>query len=164
MKRTQIIVILISLLALLALGSGCTSAMAQTREADDYSCEVYNASTVSPATEQEVLDFLAEDPTDTNVWIGGVYECGHIAADLWWNAYMQGLEACLAWVKYWKQGTEQVHWLVKFHIEDGTQSYWLWVEPSDDGVVHEGDYTVQDTYCGDQALRLCKTWWAADAS
>ena len=164
MKRTQIIVILMSLLALSALGSGCTSVMAQAREADTYSSEVYNASAVSPATEQGVLNFLAEDLTDKNVWIGGVYECGHIAGDLWWNAYMQGLEACIVWVKYWKHGTEQVHWLVKFHIEDEAQNYWLWVEPSSDGVVNEGDYAIQDTFGGEEAFSLCKTWWAGNSS
>jgi hypothetical protein len=138
--------------------------MAQTREACAYSSEVYNASKVSPATEHEVLNFLAEDSTDENVWTKGVYECGHIAADLWWNAYIEGLEACMVWTKYWKFGTERIHWLVRFHVEDETQSYWLWVEPSNDAVVDEGDYTVQDTYCGEQALRLCRTWWAGNSS
>ena len=137
--------------------------MAQTRETYTYSPEIYNGRKVSPATEQEVLNFLDQDPTDKNVWIKGVYECGHVAADLWWNGYMEGLEACMVWVKYWKHGTEQVHWLVKFHIEDGTQSYWLWVEPSSDEVVDEGNYTMQDTYCGEQASNLCKIWWTGNS-
>jgi len=164
MKCALIFVIIVSLVALPALGSGCTSVMAQTRETYAYSSEIYSARRVSPATEQEVLNFLAQDRTDKNVWIKGVYECGHVAADLWWNAYVQGMEACLVWVKYWKHGTEQVHWLVKFHIEDGAQSSWLWVEPSNDGVVDEGDYTMQDTYCEEQALDLCRTWWAGNSS
>ena len=159
MKRALVFVILVSLVALLAFVSGCVAAGAQTREPYTYSSEIYNASKVSPATEQEVLDFLAQDPTDENLWIKGVYECGHFAANLWWNAYLQGVEACMVWVKYWEQGTEQVHWLVKFRIEDETQNYWLCVEPSSDEVVDEGDYTIQDTYCGEQALNLCKTWW-----
>jgi hypothetical protein len=135
------------------------SATAQTREPYAYSSESYNASKVSPTTEQEVLDFLAQDTTDQNSWIKGAYECGHFAADLWWNAYTQGLEACMVWVKHWEQGTEQDHWIVKFRIEDETQNYWLWVEPSSDEVVEEGDYTIQDTFCGEEALNLCKTWW-----
>jgi len=159
MKRTLVLVILVSLVALLTFISGCTLVVAQTREPYTYSSEVYNAAKVSPASEQEVLNFLAEDTTDRNLWIGGVYECGHFAADVWWNAYMQGLEACMVWVKHWEQGMEQVHWLVKLRIEDETQNYWLWVEPSSDEVVDEGDYTMQDTYCGEQALNLCKTWW-----
>lgn len=164
MKCALVLVIIVSLVALPALGSGCTSVMTQTRETYAYSSETYSARRVSPATEQEVLNFLAQDRTDKNVWIKGVYECGHVAADLWWNAYVQGMEACLVWVKYWKHGTEQVHWLVKFHIEDGAQSSWLWVEPSNDGVVDEGDYTMQDTYCEEQALDLCRTWWAGNSS
>jgi hypothetical protein len=159
MKRTLVLVILVSLVASLAFISGCTLVVAQTREPYTYSSEGYNAAKVSPASEQKVLNFLAQDPTDRNLWIEGVYECGHFAADLWWNAYMQGLEACMVWVKHWERSTEQDHWVVKFHIEDATQNYWLWVEPSTDGVVNEGDYTMQDTYCGEQALNLCKTWW-----
>jgi hypothetical protein len=164
MKRALVLVILVSLVALLACMSGCVAAGAQTREPYTYSSEIYNASKVSPPTEQEVLDFLAQDTTDENLWIKGVYECGHFSADLWWNAYMQGLEACLVWVKYWEQGTEQVHWLVKFHIDDETQNYWLWVEPSSDKIVDEGDYTIQDTFCGEEALNLCKTWWEESPS
>jgi len=159
MKRTLDLVILTSLVASLALMSGCVAAGAQIRESYTYSSEIYDASRVSPATDQEVLDFLAQDTTDQNSWIKGAYECGHFAADLWWNAYMQELEACMVWVKHWEQGTEQDHWIVKFRIEDETQNYWLWVEPSSDEVVEEGDYTIQDTFCGEEALNLCKTWW-----
>ena len=159
MKRTLVLVILVSLVASLVFISGCTLVVAQTREPYTYSSEVYNAAKVSPASEQEVLNFLAQDPTDKNLWIEGVYECGHFAADLWWNAYTQGLEACMVWVTYWEQGTEQDHWLVEFHIEVETQNYWLWVEPSSDEVVEEGDYTIQDIFCGEEALNLCKTWW-----
>jgi len=159
MKRTVVLVILISLVASLAFISGCTLVVAQTREPYTYSSEVYNAAKVSPTSEREVLNFLAQDPTDKNLWIEGVYECGHCAADLWWNAYMQGLEACMVWVKHREQGMEQVHWLVKLRIEDETQDYWLWVEPSSDEVVDEDGYTIQDTYCGEQALNLCRTWW-----
>jgi hypothetical protein len=159
MKHTLVLVILVSLVALPAFISGCMSVSAQTKEPYTYSPEIYNVSKVSPATEQEVLNFLAQDPTDKNVWIKGVYECGHFAADLWWNAYMQGLEACMVWVKHWEQGTEQVHWVVKFRIGNETQNYWLWVEPSSDAVVNESAYTIQDTYCGEEALNLCETWW-----
>jgi hypothetical protein len=164
MKRALVLVILVSLVALPAFSSGCTSVIAQPREIYAYSSEIYDASKVSPTTEQEVLNFLVQDPTDKNMWIKGVYECGHVAADLWWNAYMRGLEACMVWVKYWKQGKEQVHWLVKFHIDDGTQNHWLWLEPSNGGVVNEGSYTIQDTFCGEEALNLCKTWWAGNSS
>ena len=163
MKRVLILTGLVSLVALLAFISGCTLVVGRTREPRTYSSEVYIAAKVSPASEQEVLNFLAEDTTDENLWIEGVYECGHFAADLWWNAYMQGLEACMVWVKYWDQGIEQVHWLVKLHIEDKTQNYWLWVEPSSDEAVDEGDYTVEDTYCGEQAFNLCKTWWEEES-
>jgi hypothetical protein len=164
MKRALVLVILVSLVTLPVFISGCTSVVAQPREPYTYSSEIYDASKVSPATEQEVLDFLAQDLTDENVWIKGVYECGHFAADLWWDAYTQGLEACMVWVKHWEQGREQDHWLVKFHIEDATQNYWLWVEPSTDGVVNESDYTIQGTFCGEEALNLCKTWWAENSS
>jgi hypothetical protein len=156
--------IVVSLLALVVLTSGCTTVAGQVREPHVYSSETYNASRVSPATEQEVLDFLAQDTTDENLWVEGVYECGHFAADLWWNAYTQGLEACMVWVTYWQQGTEQVHWVVKFSIKDETQNYWLWVEPSSDEVVDEADYAVQDTYCAEQAFSLCKTWWEGNLS
>jgi hypothetical protein len=159
MKRTLVLVILVSLVASPAFISGCTLVVAQPREPCNYSSEVYNATRVSPASEQEVLNFLAQDPTDKNLWIEGVYECGHFAADLWWNAYIEGLEACMVWVKHWERGTEQDHWVLKLHIEDATPDYWLWVEPSTDGVVNEDDYTIQDTFCGEQALNLCKTWW-----
>ena len=70
----------------------------------------------------------------------------------------------MVWVKHWEQGTEQDHWVVKFLIEDETQNYWLWVEPSSDGVVNEGDYTIQDTFCGEEALNLCRTWWEESTS
>jgi hypothetical protein len=162
-KRTLALVI-VSLMALLIITSGCVPAGAQTREPYTYSSEIYDASKVSPATEQEVLDFLAQDPTDNNVWIKGVYECGHFAADLWWNAYMQGLEACMVWVKHWEQGTEQDHWVVKFHIGNATQNYWLWVEPSSDEVVDEDNYVIQDTFCGEEVFNICKTWWEESLS
>ena len=162
-KRTLALVI-VSLMALLIITSGCVPAGAQTREPYTYSSEIYDASKVSPATEQEVLDFLAQDSTDKNVWVKGVYECGHFAADLWWNAYMQGLEACMVWVKHWEQGTEQDHWVVKFHIENATQNYWLWVEPSSDEVVDEDNYVIQDTFCGEEAFNICKTWWEESTS
>jgi hypothetical protein len=162
-KRTLALVI-VSLMTLLIITSGCVPAGAQTREPYTYSSEIYDASKVSPATEQEVLDFLAQDSTDKNVWIKGVYECGHFAADLWWNAYMQGLEACMVWVKHWEQGTEQDHWVVKFHIGNATQNYWLWVEPSSDDVVDEDNYVIQDSFCGEEAFSLCKTWWEESTS
>jgi len=164
MKHTLDLVILTSLVASLALMSGCVAAGAQIRESYTYSSEIYDASRVSPATDQEVLDFLAQDTTDENLWIEGVYECGHFAADLWWNAYGQGLEACMVWVKHWEQGTEQVHWVVKFHIEDETQNYWFWVDPPSDEIVDEGAYTIQDTFCGEEAFNLCKTWWEGSPS
>jgi len=152
-------VILVSLVALLAFVSGCTAVGAQIREPYTYSSEIYDASKVSPATEQEVLDFLAQDATDKNVWREGVYECGHFSADLWWNAYIQGLEACMVWVKRTKWDKEEIHWVVEFRIEDETRNYWLWIEPSSDEVVDEGDYVIQDTFCGEEAFNLCKTWW-----
>jgi hypothetical protein len=163
-KRALALVILVSLVVLLAFISGCAAAGAQIREPYTYSSETYDASRVSPTPEQEVLDFLTQDTTDKNLWRKGVYECGHFAGDLWWNAYMEGLEACLVWVKYWEQDEEQVHWVVNFRIEDETQNYWLWVEPSSDEVVDEDDYTIQDTFCGEEAFNLCKTWWEESLS
>jgi len=164
MKQRLALVILVSLVALLIITSGCVAAGAQTREPYTYSSEIYDASKVSPATEQEVLDFLAQDTTDKNVWRAEVYECGHFSADVWWNAYMQGLETCMVWVKRMKLGEEQIHWVVKFRIEDETQNYWLWVEPSSDEVVDEDDYTIQDTFCGEEAFNLCQTWWEESLS
>jgi uncharacterized protein YceK len=159
MKRKLMLAIVVSLVALPAFVSGCTSVIAQTRQPDNYSSEIYSASKVSQATEQEVLAFVAQDPTDEHLWVKGVYECGHFAADLWWNAYTQGLEACMVWVKHWVGGQELDHWVVKFHIENETQNCWLWIEPSTDRVVNEANYTIQDTFCGQQAFDLCKTWW-----
>ena len=104
MKRKLDLVILSSLVALLIITSGCAAAGAQTRESYTYSSEIYDASKISPATEQEVLDFLALDTTDENLWISGRYECGHFAADIWWNSYMQGLEACMVWAERMKWG------------------------------------------------------------
>jgi hypothetical protein len=153
------LIILVSLVALLIVTSGCAAAGAQTREPYTYSSEIYDTSKFSPATEQEVLDFLARDSTDENLWIAGRYECGHFAADVWWNSYMQGLEACMVWVNRMKWGEEQLHWVVKFRIEDGIQNYWLWVEPSSDKVVDEDNYAIQDAFCGEEAFNLCKTWW-----
>jgi hypothetical protein len=103
-NRTLALVILISLVVLLVFISGCVAAGAQIRESYTYSSEIYDASKVSSATEQEVLDFLAQDTTDKNVWKEGSYECGHFSADVWWNAYMQGLEACMVWVKRMRWG------------------------------------------------------------
>jgi hypothetical protein len=163
-KRALVLVILISLMALLVFISGCMPAGAQTRESYTYSSEIYDASKVSPTTEQEVLDFLVQDTTDENLWREGVYECGHFSADVWWDAYMQGLEACMVWVKHMKWGEEQVHWVVKFHVGNETQDYWLWVEPSSDEVVDEDDYTIQDTFCGEEAYNVCKTWWEESSS
>jgi hypothetical protein len=162
-KRTLTLVILVFLVASLIITSGCGVAGAQTREAYTYSSAIYDASKVSPATEQEVLNFLAQDSTDENLWVAGRYECGHFAADVWWNSYMQGLEACMVWVTRMKWGEEQLHWIVKFRIEDGTQNYWLWVEPSSDEVVDEDDYVIQDTFCGEGAFNLCKTWWEEES-
>jgi len=164
MKQRLAFVMLVSLVALLIITSGCVAAGAQTREPYTYSSETYDASNVSPATEQEVLDFLAQDATDKNLWREGVYECGHFSADVWWNAYMQGLEACMVWVKRMKWGEEQLHWVVKFCVGNETQNYWLWVEPSSDEVVDEDDYAIQDTFCGEEAFNLCKTWWEESLS
>ena len=164
MKRKLDLVILSSLVALLIITSGCAAAGAQTRESYTYSSEIYDASKISPATEQVVLDFLARDSTDENLWIAGRYECGHFAADVWWNAYMEGLEACMVWVKRMKWGEEQLHWVVKFCIEDGSQNYWLWVEPSSDEVVDESNYKIQEVFCGEEAFNLCETWWEESPS
>ena len=164
MKQRLALVILISLIALLIVISGCVAAGAQTKEPYIYSSEIYDASKVTPANEQEVLDFLAQDATDKNVWQAEVYECGHFAADVWWNAYVQGLEACMVWVERIKWGQEQIHWVVKFRIEDENQNYWLWIEPSNDEVVDEEDYTIQDTFCGEEAFNLCITWWEESPS
>jgi hypothetical protein len=158
-KQRLDLVIIVSLVGLLIIVSGCGVAGAQTREPYTYSSETYDASKVSPVTEQDVLDFLAQDDTDKNSWRKDVYECGHFSADLWWNAYMQGLEACMVWVKRMKWGEEQIHWVVKFRIEEETRNCWLWVEPSSDEVVDEDDYSIQDTFCGEEAFNLCKTWW-----
>jgi hypothetical protein len=65
----------------------------------------------------------------------------------------------MVWVKHLVHGTEQDHWVAEFHIEDETQNYWLWVEPSTDKIVNETDYTIQDTFCGQEAFDLCRTWW-----
>lgn len=157
-------IVFVSLLVLAVLASGCTMAAGQVREPYVYSSETYNASRVFPATEQGVFDFLAQDATDKNSWIEGVYECGHFAADLWWNAYVHGLEACMVWVTYWHQGTEQVHWLVKFSTENETQNYWLWIEPSSDKVVDEDEYTIQNIFCGEEAFSLCRAWWEGNFS
>ena len=164
MKQRLALVILVSLVALLIITSGCVAAGAQTREPYTYSSETYDAYKVSPATEQEVLDFLVQDATDKNLWREGIYECGHFSADVWWNAYMQGLEACMVWVKRMKWGEEQLHWVVKFRIEEETQNCWLWIEPSSDEVVDEDDYAIQDTFCGKEAFNLCQTWWEESTS
>jgi hypothetical protein len=164
MSHKLALVILVSLVALLIITSGCVPAQAQNREPYTYSSEIYDESKVSLATEQKVLDFLARDSTDENLWISGRYECGHFAADVWWNSYVQGLEACMVWVKRVKWGEEQNHWVVKFRIEDETQTCWLWVEPSSDEVVDKNDYEIQDTFCGEEAFNLCKTWWEESLS
>ncbi|MGQ9546751.1 MAG: hypothetical protein ACUVTR_06310 [Dehalococcoidia bacterium] len=158
-KRTFDYLLLASLVILLPFISGCVSAGLQHRELYTYSSEIYDACRVSPGTEEEVLGFLAQDSTDKNVWVAGVYECGHFAADLWWNAYTEGLEACMVWVKRWEQGQQRVHWVVKFRIQDNTGNYWLWVEPSNDQLVNQEDYVVEDTFCGEEAFNLCQTWW-----
>jgi len=163
-KRGLAFVILVSLIALLIITSGCMAAGAQTREPYTDSSESYDTSKVSPATEQEVLDFLAQDATEKTLWREGIYECGHFSADVWWNAHMQGLEACMGWGERMKWGEEQLHWVVKFRIEDEAQNYWLWVEPSSDEVVDEDDYAIQDTFCGEEAFNLCKTWWEESLS
>jgi hypothetical protein len=159
MKKRLALVILISLIALIIVISGCVAAGAQMRDPSTYASEIYDATKVSPCTEQEVLDFLTQDATDENVWRAEVYECGHFSADVWWNAYMEGLEGCMVWVERMKWGEEQIHWVVKFRIEDENRNYWLWVEPSTDEVVDENDYTIKDTFCGEEAFNLCQTWW-----
>jgi len=158
-RHALTLVILVSLVALLTFVSGCTMAGAKIREPYTYSSEIYDALKVLPATEQEVLDFLAQDATDKNVWREEVYECGHFSADLWWNAYIQGLEACMVWVKRTIWDKEEIHWVAKFRIEDESRNYWLWIEPSSDEVIDEGNYIIQDTYCGEEAFNLCKIWW-----
>ena len=158
-KRALVLVILVSLVALLVLVSGCVAAGDQIREPCTYYSEIYDASKVSPATEQEVLDFLSQDATDKKVWREEVYECGHFSADLWWNANIQGLEACMVWVKPKEWDEEEMHWIAKFRIEDETRNYWLWIEPSNDEVVNECDYIIHDTFCGEEAFNLCKAWW-----
>jgi hypothetical protein len=158
-RDRQKIAVLVPLVILLALSLGCAASGSQSRDPSTYSSEVYDASRASPATEQEVLDFLARDTTDSNVWIAGVYECGHFAADVWWNAYTEGLESCLVWVERWKWGQWSPHWLVKFHTGNEGRYSWLWIEPSTDSAVNATDYKVQDTFCGEAAFDICIEWW-----
>jgi len=164
MKHASTLIVFILLTVMVIISSGCMAAGAQASKPYTYSSDIYDASKTSPSTEQEVLDFLTRDETDQNLWEADVYECGHFAADVWWNAYEQGLEACMVWVKRMKWGEEQIHWVVKFRVEDKTQNYWFWIEPSTDEVVDEDNYSVQDTFCGEEAFNLCLTWWEGSLS
>ena len=135
------------LVALGVAGLACVSAEVQVRVPEDHQGGLYNAVSVSPKTEEYILSFLMQDKTDENEYIVDEYMCEEFAADLWWNAYNEGIEGCIVWV-YTGEG---FHTLVKLHTVDGE----LWVEPSLDFTSSSCWYEIWKTFCGENAFNKC---------
>ncbi len=143
--KMKILVLLLAALGI--IGLGCVSAEAQVKRPEGYQGESYNATSVSPRHRDEILDFLAHDKTNENEYIVGKYMCEEFAADLWWNAYNEGIEGCIVWV-YTGEG---FHTQVKFRTTEGD----LWVEPSMDFTSSSSWYEVWRTFCGENAFNKC---------
>lgn len=139
--------ITISLLILGIIGLNCVSAEAQVKVLKDYQGSLYDATSVSTKTREQILDFMARDKTDENEYIVDEYMCEEFAAALWWNAYNEGIEGCIVWV-WTSQG---LHTLVKFDTTVGD----LWVEPSMDITSSNCWYEVWRTFCGENAFNKC---------
>jgi len=139
---------LIILLALLGIvGVNCVSTEVQIRIPEEYQGEPYDAMTVSPRAREDILGFLVLDKTDENEYVQDQYMCEHFAANLWWNAYNEGIQGCIVWV-YTSPG---FHALVKFDTTDGT----LWVEPARDITSTNCWYEVWKSFCGENAFNKC---------
>lgn len=126
----------------------CVSTEAQIRMPEGYQGASYDATTISPRTQDEVLAFLALDKTDENDYVQDQYMCEQFAADLWWNAYSEGIEGCIVWA-YVSPG--QFHSVVKLNTTSG----WLWVEPQLDIARNNCWYEVWKTFCGENAFNKC---------
>jgi len=129
------------------IGLSCVSVEAQVKVPEDYHGSLYDATSVSPKSKEQILDFLARDQTDQNEYIMDEYMCEEFAADLWWSAYNEGIEGCIVWV-YTGEG---FHSLVKFNTTDGE----LWVEPSLEFTSSSCWYEVWKTFCGENAFNKC---------
>jgi len=139
---------IILLLAILGIvGMNCTSIETQVRKPEGYKGVPYNATSVSPKTKDKILDFLVRDKTDENEYIKDEYMCEQFAADLWWNAYNEGIQACIVWA--WT--SEGLHTVLKFNTTNGE----LWVEPSMDITSSNCWYEVWRTFCGENAFNKC---------
>ena len=128
-------------------GLTCVSVEARVRVPEGYQGSLYDPTSVSPKTKEHVLGFLAQDKTDENEYIVDEYMCEEFAADLWWNAYNEGIEGCIVWV-YTGEG---FHSLVKFYTTAGE----LWVEPSLEFTSSVCWYEVWKTFCGENAFNKC---------
>ena len=151
MNRYIRISIPIILAGILALGSVCVAA----RSGDT---ETYDASRVSLAAKQEVMDFLASDATNDTAYNWVTYNCLNFAVDLWHNAYLAGFDAFLIILN--KKGIFS-HVCLGFYAEDGNSSdsaywfdrnggCWFYVDPQKDYVYSRhnpediyGEYTIE---------------------
>jgi hypothetical protein len=149
--KSKVLVGIISGLAIVLLTSCAPFENVAVRKEVDMSSPYYamgyNSKCVATVCPGTVLDFLARDKTDENLYIEDIYECEQFAADLWWNAYNEGMEGCIVWV-YTNPG---FHAVVKFNTTDG----WLWVDPEIDFVSSKCWYEVWMTFCGENAFNKC---------
>lgn len=83
------------------------------------STETYDSSRVHASTIAEVMEFLAEDDVSNRTYDEHNYNCVNFAVDLWYNAYLAGLDAYLLAIN---RPGRKYHIVVGFYLN--TQDVW----------------------------------------
>jgi hypothetical protein len=94
----------------------------------NYVSIINNKGTVRDPTYQEMLDFIALDQTDQNIFSGKNYTCLNFAVDVKNHAFLKGYKCGLVYVIF----PSSAHTIVCFNTTD---SGLIFVEPQNDAIV-----------------------------
>ena len=130
--------------------------------------EPYSRSLVAPATKADVISFLTSDPTNEREYDLETYNCLNYTADVWLNAYHQGLDCFIILII----GTDFAHASLGFYSTGddalpqeywGQSREWFYVDPQHDFVLAPGNSYEPYTkgrgtifLSGREALALCE--------
>ncbi|RLE37113.1 hypothetical protein DRJ17_07240 [Candidatus Woesearchaeota archaeon] len=84
--------------------------------------------TIRDPTYHEALQFIAQDETDKNPYIPGVYVCLNFAADVKNNAFKAGYRCGFVYIEF----PESAHAIICFNTTDHEL---IFIEPQDDRIV-----------------------------
>lgn len=93
--------------------------------------ESYDASSVHPVTKQELADFLISNSVHNRTYHEIGYNCVNFAVDLWYDAYLSGMDAFIIFIDKGMRG----HALVGFRFNGvegkiaGWDYWWYYMEP-----------------------------------